>query len=65
MLFKDFNKNPSTGGKQPPTQLNLDALNAEWKGKYGVNEDGKILTKPDSPTGSESTEDQLSNQGLG
>ena len=46
--------------KQPPTQLNLDALNAEWKNKNLVNEDGKVVNKPASPTASESTEDQLS-----
>jgi len=30
-----------------------------------LNEDGKVVNKPDSPTGTESTEDQLSCQGLG
>jgi hypothetical protein len=43
-----------------PPQLDLETLNAEWKNKQVLNEDGKVVNNPNSPTGTESTEDHLS-----
>lgn len=38
-----------------PPQLDLESINAEWKAKQVLNEDGKVINNPNSPTGTEST----------
>lgn len=46
----------------PPPQLDLEGLNAEWKAKQMLNEDGKpVENSMLSPTGTDSTEEPPNN----
>jgi hypothetical protein len=77
VLFRDFQKQcmgyltnwnhrrqvPSTinHNLSKPPMMDLETLNAEWKAKKVLNEDGKpIQNLPNSPTGTESTDDNNS-----